>query len=122
MTHTDVVFEHENRLAAGGELVRAGFLVGGRWRGGELGQENSYRGAFAEFALYADMAAALPHDSVAGGKTETGTMAFVLGREKRFEKMLFYFVSHATAVVGHTDADVVSRRELLQRALVFFSG
>src|SRR5205085_8023045 len=108
MPDADVVFEEENRLAARRQFVRARFFVGRRRRRGNLWQKNSHRGALAELALDANVAAALANNSVAGREPEPASVAFVLGRKKGLEQMLFDLVGHATAVVRHADPDIFS--------------
>ena len=68
------------------------------------------------------MAAALTHDAVARGEPEAAAAAFVFGREKWLEQMLFHFVAHPDAVVGDADANVLARLELAGADLVFFGG
>src|SRR5207237_10778680 len=71
MPHADVVLQHEDRLGAGWNFVRARFPVGWSGRRRDFRQKNSYSRAFSEFALHADVPAALAHSSVARPETES---------------------------------------------------
>ena len=64
------------------------------------------------------MAAALANNSVAGREPEPASVAFVLGRKKGLEQMLFDLVGHATAVVRHADPDIFSCGNCVGGALV----
>ena len=74
-----------------------------------MGRKILYGGAFPEFAFHTNVAAALTHNAVARGESKSAPAAFVFGREKWLEQMLFYFITHPDAVVGDADANVVAR-------------
>ena len=76
--------------------------------GGGVGarQINFEGGAGIQFAVNADVAAALADDAVAGGQAEAGALAEALGGEERLEQMRLDVLGHAHAVVADGEHDV----------------
>src|SRR5205807_519634 len=111
--------EHEDGLSAPRQLLCARFFV--RWcrRRGNLGKINVHRSPFSRFALDANVAAALPHDTITSGETEAAATSVLLGGKERFEEMRFHFITHSDSNVGDPDEDVLARGKLFGSARRF---
>src|SRR4029077_18661738 len=90
------------------------FLVRWRRRRRHFGEIDSHLGAPTRFALDANVAAALAHDAVTGGETQTATQSFIFGGEERLKKMRFHFITHSDPGVGDTNEDVWARADFFR--------
>src|SRR5438477_10264855 len=109
MADADVVLEDEDGFDAGGHFVCARSLVRRRWRRREFREKDFYRGAFAQFALDANVTAALPDNSVARGESKAAAVPLIFCGEERLEDVALHFVAHDHAGVGDADPAVVAR-------------
>ena len=57
-----------------------------------------------------DFAAALLDNAIAGGESQAGSFALLLGGEERFKQVGLYFVIHAGAGIADGERGVVARR------------
>src|SRR5579864_8274570 len=80
-------------------------------------------GATSQFALHHDISAALLHDSIYGGKAQSGSLALFLGGEERLEDPRLRLAIHAHAgVADHERHIAAGAYELLTAAMVLVEG
>src|SRR6202035_4231563 len=74
-------------------------------------QQNAERRAAAGFALAEDVAARLLDDAVDHGKPEAGSLADLLGGEKRLEDLVAHVSGDAVAGILHLNEHIISRNQ-----------
>src|SRR3954470_399237 len=102
--HNVVVFNHKDRLIATCRFSKLdGPLIGIPVCFNGFGQIQLDRGAAADFAVDADLAARFLGKAVNLRQTETGSLSDLLCREERLEDMGQYGSADADAVIAHGD-------------------
>lgn len=108
-----VVLDQEDALAADGG--RRTFWPSHRGDHGSdhTRQEDAHGGAAADGARHADDAAGLMHEAVHHAEAQSRAVARPLGREERLEGLLHGLGTHARAVVGELDQNMVAHRPVV---------
>src|SRR3954464_3805567 len=67
------------------------------------------RRSFSHLARHPNVSAALFHDPVYGGESETGALTLFLRREKWFEDVRLCLFIHSRAAISHREDNIFSR-------------